>query len=55
MARGDRREAIFLDDEDRTMFLKALAEANLLTEIGWRPKIEPTIKRLSLRQCDDKP
>ena len=33
MARGDRREAIFLDDEDRSMFLKALAEACGRT--GW--------------------
>lgn len=55
MARGDRREAIFLDDEDRTMFLKAPAEANLLAEIGLRPKIEPTIMGSSLRQCDYRP
>ena len=34
MARGDRREAIFLDDEDRRMFLKVLEEACGRT--GWR-------------------
>ena len=32
------------------MFLKALAEANLLPEIGLFPKIEPTIMRSS---CDN--
>ena len=34
MARGDRREAIFFDDEDRKMFLEALAEACGRT--GWK-------------------
>ncbi len=34
MARGNRREAIFFDDEDRRYFLKALGEACAMT--GWR-------------------
>lgn len=34
MARGNRREAIFLDDEDRFPFLKTLGEACSMT--GWR-------------------
>ena len=34
MARGNRREAIFLDDDDRRYFLKALGEAYAMT--GWR-------------------
>lgn len=34
MARGDRREAIFLDDEDRKMFLEALAE--VCGRTGWK-------------------
>ena len=34
MARGNRREAIFLDDDDRRFFLKALSEACERT--GWR-------------------
>ena len=34
MARGNRREAIFRDDEDRRFFLKTLAEACAMT--GWR-------------------
>ena len=34
MARGNRRGAIFLDDEDRRMFLKTLGEACQMT--GWR-------------------
>ena len=33
MARGGRREAIFLDDDDRTMFHNTLAEACGRT--GW--------------------
>jgi len=33
MARGNRREPIFLDDEDRESFLKALGEASQMT--GW--------------------
>ena len=33
MARGNRREAIFLDDEDRRFFLKAVGEACAMT--GW--------------------
>jgi len=31
MSRGDRREAIFLDDADRTRFLETLGEACLKT------------------------
>jgi len=34
MARGDRREAIFFDDRDRTGFLDALGEACQRT--GWK-------------------
>lgn len=34
MARGSRREAIFLDDEDREFFLKTLGEACAMT--GWK-------------------
>ena len=34
MARGNRWEAIFLDDEDRRFFLKAVGEACAMT--GWR-------------------
>lgn len=34
MARGNRRENIFLDDDDRRFFLKTLAEACGMT--GWR-------------------
>jgi putative transposase len=34
MARGNRREAIFLDDEDRRIFLHSLGEACGMT--GWR-------------------
>ena len=34
MARGNRRESIFLDDDDRRFFLKALGEACGMT--GWR-------------------
>jgi REP element-mobilizing transposase RayT len=34
MARGNRREAIFLDDDDRRFFLKTLSEACGRT--GWR-------------------
>lgn len=34
MARGNRREAIFLDDADRKFFLKCLAEA--CEKTGWR-------------------
>jgi REP element-mobilizing transposase RayT len=34
MARGNRREAIFLDDEDRRFFLHALGQACQMT--GWR-------------------
>ena len=34
MARGNRREPIFLDDDDRRFFLKALGEACGMT--GWR-------------------
>ena len=34
MARGNRREAIFLDDDDRRFFLAALSEACSMT--GWR-------------------
>ena len=34
MSRGDRREAIFLDDVDRQDFLKTLAEACRKT--GWQ-------------------
>jgi len=34
MARGNRREPIFLDDDDRLFFLKALGEACGMT--GWR-------------------
>ena len=34
MARGNRREAIFLDDDDRRFFLKTLSEACECT--GWR-------------------
>ncbi len=34
MARGNRREAIFLDDEDRGLFVQALGEACAMT--GWR-------------------
>ena len=34
MARGNRREAIFLDDDDRRAFLKTLGEACVMT--GWR-------------------
>ena len=34
MARGNRRESIFLDDEDRRIFLRSLAEACGMT--GWR-------------------
>jgi REP element-mobilizing transposase RayT len=34
MARGNRREAIFLDEEDRRFFLKAVGEACAMT--GWR-------------------
>jgi REP element-mobilizing transposase RayT len=33
MARGDRREAIFLDDHDRRFFLQCLADAREKT--GW--------------------
>ncbi len=33
MCRGDRREAIFEDDEDRTRFLKTLGEA--VGKTGW--------------------
>ena len=32
MNRGDRREAIFLDDKDREMFLRTLAEGCRRTE-----------------------
>jgi REP element-mobilizing transposase RayT len=34
MARGNRREAVFLDDDDRRAFLEALGEACQMT--GWR-------------------
>jgi REP element-mobilizing transposase RayT len=34
MARGNRREAIFIDDDDRRYFLKAVSEACGMT--GWR-------------------
>lgn len=34
MARGNRRESIFSDDEDRRFFLRTLAEACGMT--GWR-------------------
>ncbi len=34
MARGNRREAIFLDDDDRRFFLQALSEA--CEKTGWR-------------------
>ena len=34
MARGNRREAIFLDDEDRRLFVQTLGEACAMT--GWR-------------------
>jgi len=34
MDRGDRREAIFLDDRDRERFLETLGEACAKT--GWR-------------------
>ena len=34
MARGNRREAIFADDDDRRFFLRALAQASERT--GWR-------------------
>ena len=34
MARGNRREAIFLDDDDRRFFLQTLSEA--CTRTGWR-------------------
>ncbi len=34
MARGNRREAIFIDDEDRLSFLRTLGEACKMT--GWR-------------------
>ena len=34
VARGIRREAIFLDDEDRRIFLRSLGEACGMT--GWR-------------------
>ena len=34
MSRGDRQEAIFLDDEDRWRFLKTLGEG--LREGGWQ-------------------
>jgi putative transposase len=34
MARGNRREAIFLDEEDRRFFLHTLSEACEMT--GWR-------------------
>lgn len=34
MARGNRREAIFHDDEDRLFFLKVLSEACAMT--GWK-------------------
>ncbi len=33
MARGNRREAIFLDDDERRFFLKAVGEACAMT--GW--------------------
>ena len=33
MARGNRREAIFMDDEDRRFFLKCLSEA--CEKTGW--------------------
>ena len=34
MARGNRRERIFVDDEDRQIFLKTIGEACEMT--GWR-------------------
>jgi len=34
MARGNRREAIFLDDADRRWFLNTLGEA--CAQTGWR-------------------
>ena len=34
MARGNRREAIFLDDEDRQLFGQTLRKACAMT--GWR-------------------
>ena len=34
MARGNRREAIYLDDDDRRQFLSTLGEACVMT--GWR-------------------
>ena len=34
MCRGDRREAIFVDDEDRRRFLGTLEEA--IGKTGWR-------------------
>ena len=34
MARGNRREGIFLDEDDQRYFLKALGEACAMT--GWR-------------------
>lgn len=36
MARGNRRERIFLDDDDRRFFLKSLAEACGKTGCGTR-------------------
>jgi len=34
MARGNRRESIYLDDDDRRFFLKTLGEACAMTGCG---------------------
>ncbi len=45
IARGNRREAVFLDDDDRRFFLKALGEACERT--GWRQ----TSNQARVRRC----
>ena len=41
MNRGDRREPIFRDDEDRECFLATLGQACAKT--GWQGRVEPQI------------
>lgn len=51
MARGNRREAIFHDDDDRRIFLKTLAEACHFAAAAWNcrrvPEASPLLKFVS--------
>ena len=43
MNRGDRREAIFLGDEDRDLFLETLGEACVKTD--WQPHADGLLEQ----------